>query len=80
MTHGMVCAPQHEAVEAGALALRNGGNAVDAAVSEVAMAMAQMPTRALGDVASATMKACGELSFDRSAYRIDSLGGPFGQE
>ncbi len=26
MTHGMVCAPQPEAVEAGALALRNGGN------------------------------------------------------
>ncbi len=33
MTHGMVCAPQPEAVEAGALALRNGGNAVDAAVA-----------------------------------------------
>ncbi len=32
MTHGMVCAPQPEAVEAGALALRNGGNAVDAAI------------------------------------------------
>ncbi|MEE8507002.1 MAG: gamma-glutamyltransferase [Kiloniellales bacterium] len=32
MTHGMVCAPQPEAVEAGALALKNGGNAVDAAV------------------------------------------------
>jgi gamma-glutamyltranspeptidase/glutathione hydrolase len=32
MTHGMVCAPQPEAVEAGALALKNGGNAVDAAI------------------------------------------------
>ncbi len=30
MTHGMVCAPQPEAVEAGALALKRGGNAVDA--------------------------------------------------
>lgn len=32
MTHGMVCAPQPEAVEAGVLALRRGGNAVDAAI------------------------------------------------
>ncbi len=32
MTHGMVCAPQPEAVEAGALALKSGGNAVDAAI------------------------------------------------
>ncbi len=32
MTHGMVCAPQPEAVEAGALVLAGGGNAVDAAV------------------------------------------------
>ena len=33
MTHGMVCAPQPEAVEAGALALKRGGNAVDAAIA-----------------------------------------------
>ena len=30
---GMVVAPQPEAVEAGALALRKGGNAVDAAIT-----------------------------------------------
>ena len=33
MTQGMVCAPQPEAVEAGAVALKNGGNAVDAAIT-----------------------------------------------
>ena len=33
MTHGMVCAPQPEAVEAGAMALKQGGNAVDAAIA-----------------------------------------------
>ena len=33
MTHGMICAPQPEAVEAGALALKKGGNAVDAAIA-----------------------------------------------
>ena len=33
MTKGMVSAPQPEAAEAGALALRNGGNAVDAAIA-----------------------------------------------
>lgn len=33
MTHGMVCAPQPEAVEAGALALMRGGNAVDTAMT-----------------------------------------------
>ena len=33
MTHGMVCAPQPEAVEAGVVALMNGGNAVDAAIA-----------------------------------------------
>lgn len=33
MTHGMVSAPQPEAVEAGALALQRGGNAVDAAIA-----------------------------------------------
>ena len=33
MTHGMVCTPQPEAVEAGALALKRGGNAVDAAIA-----------------------------------------------
>ena len=33
MTHGMVCAPQPEAVEAGALALKRGGKAVDAAIA-----------------------------------------------
>ena len=33
MTHGMVVAPQPEAVEAGAVALMEGGNAIDAAIS-----------------------------------------------
>jgi len=33
MTHGLVSAPQPEAVEAGALALKAGGNAVDAAIA-----------------------------------------------
>ncbi len=33
MTKGMVCAPQPEAVEAGAIALMRGGNAVDAAIT-----------------------------------------------
>lgn len=33
MTKGMVCAPQPEAVEAGAVALMRGGNAVDAAMT-----------------------------------------------
>ncbi len=33
MTHGMVCAPQPEAVEAGIVALKNGGNAIDAAIA-----------------------------------------------
>ena len=33
MTHGMVVAPQPEAVEAGALVLRDGGNIVDAAIT-----------------------------------------------
>ncbi len=33
MTKGMVCAPQPEAVEAGVLALIEGGNAVDAAIA-----------------------------------------------
>ena len=33
MTHGIVTAPQPEAVEVGSLILRDGGNAVDAAIS-----------------------------------------------
>ena len=33
MTHGIVSAPQPEAVEAGAEALEKGGNAVDAAIA-----------------------------------------------
>jgi len=33
MTHGMVCAPQPEAVEAGTDVLRKGGNAVDASIA-----------------------------------------------
>jgi len=33
MTHGMIVAPQPEAVEAGAVALQSGGNAVDAAIT-----------------------------------------------
>jgi len=33
MTHGMVSAPQPEAVEAGALTLKRGGNAVDAVIA-----------------------------------------------
>ncbi len=33
MTHGMIVAPQPEAVEAGALTLKRGGNAVDAAIA-----------------------------------------------
>ncbi len=32
-THGIVCAAQPEAAEAGAMALKNGGNAIDAAVA-----------------------------------------------
>ncbi len=33
MTHGMIVAPQPEAVEAGALVLKRGGNPVDAAIA-----------------------------------------------
>ena len=33
MTHGMVCAPQPEAVEVGAMTLKAGGNAIDAAIA-----------------------------------------------
>ncbi|HIN18637.1 MAG TPA: gamma-glutamyltransferase, partial [Gammaproteobacteria bacterium] len=33
MTHGMVVAPQPEAVEAGAIILKEGGNAVDAGIA-----------------------------------------------
>lgn len=33
MSNGMVCAPQPEAVEAGAVILKSGGNAVDAAIA-----------------------------------------------
>ncbi|MDX1431280.1 MAG: gamma-glutamyltransferase [Gammaproteobacteria bacterium] len=33
MTHGIIVAPQPEAVEAGALALKRGGNSVDAAIT-----------------------------------------------
>ncbi|MDX2316604.1 MAG: gamma-glutamyltransferase [Gammaproteobacteria bacterium] len=33
MTHGIIVAPQPEAVEAGAVALKRGGNAVDAAIT-----------------------------------------------
>jgi len=33
MTHGIITAPQPEAVEAGALVLLDGGNAVDAAIA-----------------------------------------------
>ena len=33
MAKGMVCAPQPEAVEAGAVILKSGGNAVDAAIA-----------------------------------------------
>ena len=33
MTHGIVCAAQPEAAEAGALALKAGGNAIDAAIA-----------------------------------------------
>jgi gamma-glutamyltranspeptidase/glutathione hydrolase len=33
MANGMVCAPQPEAVEAGAMVLKSGGNAVDAAIA-----------------------------------------------
>ena len=33
MTHGIITAPQPEAVEAGALILLGGGNAVDAAIA-----------------------------------------------
>ena len=33
MTHGIVCAAQPEAAEAGAIALKEGGNAIDAAVA-----------------------------------------------
>ncbi len=33
MTQGMVCAPQPEAVEAGVMALKAGGNAIDAAIA-----------------------------------------------
>ena len=33
MTHGIVCAAQPEAAEAGALVLKAGGNAVDAAIA-----------------------------------------------
>ena len=34
MKKGMICAPQPETVEAGAVALQRGGNAVDAALAE----------------------------------------------
>ena len=33
MTRGVISAPQPEAVEAGALALKRGGNAIDAAIA-----------------------------------------------
>ena len=33
MTHGIVCAAQPEAAEAGALVLKAGGNAIDAAIA-----------------------------------------------
>ena len=33
MTHGIVCAAQPEAAEAGALPLKEGGNAIDAAIA-----------------------------------------------
>ena len=33
MTHGIISAPQPEAVEAGALAFKAGGNAIDAAIA-----------------------------------------------
>ena len=43
---GMVVAPQPEAVEAGALALRRGGNAVDAAIT-LSLIHISEPTRPL---------------------------------
>ena len=33
MKNGMICAPQPEAVEAGAIILKSGGNAIDAAIA-----------------------------------------------
>ena len=46
MTHGMIVAPQPEAVEAGARALIAGGNAVDAAIA--CAVVEQGPHRAVG--------------------------------
>ena len=51
MARGMISAPQPEAVEAGALCLRRGGNAIDAAVTcalvETVVEMASMDERHL---------------------------------
>ncbi|MEK9753241.1 MAG: gamma-glutamyltransferase, partial [Rhodospirillaceae bacterium] len=43
MTHGIVSAPQPEAVEAGANALKAGGNAIDAAIASALVQTAVDP-------------------------------------
>ena len=47
MTHGVISAPQPEAVEAGAVMLQRGGNAVDAAMAAALASAMEMPPQLL---------------------------------